>query len=68
MSEIRKRRGFAAMPSGLQREISRKGGLSIPGAKRAFSQNRDLAREAGRKGGLANIGRVRARAQRDEAS
>jgi len=35
-----------------RREISSKGGKSIPAAKRSFSQNRELAREAGRKGGL----------------
>ena len=29
----------------------RKGGQSVPGSKRSFSQNRELAAQAGRKGG-----------------
>jgi general stress protein YciG len=32
-------------------EAGRKGGQSVPGAKRSFSQNRELAATAGRKGG-----------------
>jgi general stress protein YciG len=32
-------------------EIASKGGKSVPGDKRSFSQNRDLASQAGRKGG-----------------
>ena len=46
-----KRRGFAAMDADRQREIARKGGESVPGAKRSFSRNPELAAEAGRKGG-----------------
>lgn len=34
-----------------QREIARKGGLSVPAEKRSFSQNRELAVAAGAKGG-----------------
>ena len=45
------RRGFASMSAEKQREIASKGGKSVPGDKRSFSQNRDLAAQAGRKGG-----------------
>ena len=48
-----KPRGFAAMTPERRREIARKGGSSVPAAKRSFSANRDLAEAAGRKGGLA---------------
>jgi general stress protein YciG len=44
-------RGFASMDREKQREISRKGGRSVPHEKRSFSQNHQLAVEAGRKGG-----------------
>lgn len=44
-------RGFAAMDDEKQREIARKGGESVPHAKRSFSQDRSLAAAAGRKGG-----------------
>jgi uncharacterized protein len=44
-------RGFAAMSEEKRREIARKGGASVPSAKRSFSTNRTLAVEAGRKGG-----------------
>lgn len=47
------RRGFAAMSPERRTEIARKGGASIPAAKRSFSQDRDLAATAGRKGGSA---------------
>ena len=49
-------RGFASMDKEKQREISRKGGESVPAEKRSFSQNRGLASEAGRKGGKASHG------------
>jgi general stress protein YciG len=39
-----------------QREIARKGGASVPGEKRSFSQDRSLAAQAGRKGGEASHG------------
>jgi general stress protein YciG len=45
------KRGFASMSPERQREIASKGGKSVPGDKRSFSQNRDLAAQAGRKGG-----------------
>jgi general stress protein YciG len=45
------KRGFASMSPEKQREIASKGGKSVPGDKRSFSQNRDLASAAGRKGG-----------------
>lgn len=44
-------RGFASMDQARQREIARKGGQSVPNAKRSFSQDRGLAAKAGRKGG-----------------
>jgi general stress protein YciG len=44
-------RGFASMDVEKQREIARKGGRSVPGEKRSFSRNPQLATEAGRKGG-----------------
>ena len=50
------RRGFASMDPERQREIARKGGASVPGEKRSFSQDRSLAAEAGRKGGEASHG------------
>lgn len=46
-------RGFAAMNPERRREIARKGGASVPGEKRSFTKNRDLAVQAGRKGGEA---------------
>ncbi len=45
------RRGFASMDPERQRELARKGGASVPGDKRSFSQDRALAAKAGRKGG-----------------
>ena len=50
------RRGFASMDPERQREIACKGGASVPGEKRSFSQDRSLAAEAGRKGGEASHG------------
>jgi uncharacterized protein len=44
-------RGFASMDEEKQREISRKGGESVPDEKRSFSKDHELASEAGRKGG-----------------
>ena len=49
-------RGFASMDEERQREIARKGGESVPGDKRSFSQDHELAAEAGRKGGQASGG------------
>ena len=46
-------RGFAAMKPELRREIARRGGAAVPGEKRAFAKDRDLAASAGRKGGEA---------------
>lgn len=46
-------RGFAAMAPERRREIAAKGGASVPGEKRSFTRNRDLAVQAGRKGGEA---------------
>lgn len=50
------RRGFASMDPERQREIARKGGASVPGEKRSFSQDRALAASAGRKGGESSHG------------
>jgi general stress protein YciG len=51
MADKKSQRGFASMEGGKQREIAKKGGESVPGEKRSFSQDRELAAEAGRKGG-----------------
>jgi general stress protein YciG len=45
------KRGFASMTPEKQREIARKGGMSVPSEKRSFSQDHELAASAGRKGG-----------------
>jgi hypothetical protein len=45
------KRGFGAMDKEQQRQISKKGGESVPPEERSFSKNPQLAREAGRKGG-----------------
>ena len=55
----RARRGFAAMNPERRREIARKGGASVPGEKRSFAKDRDLAASAGRKGGEASRGGCR---------
>jgi hypothetical protein len=52
----RSRRGFAAMDPERRREIARKGGASVPGEKRSFAEDRDLAANAGRKGGSSSRG------------
>lgn len=57
----RARRGFAAMNPERRREIARKGGASVPGEKRSFAKDRDLAAAAGRKGGEASRGAGRPR-------
>ena len=46
-------RGFACMDPEKRREIASKGGKSVPGEKRSFSQNSDLATRAARKGGAS---------------
>ncbi|WP_309627804.1 general stress protein [Brevundimonas sp.] len=53
------KRGFACMTPERRLEIARKGGASVPGEKRAFATNAELAREAGRKGGSVAIKRRR---------
>ena len=57
----RARRGFAAMSPERRREIARKGGASVPGEKRSFAKDRDLAATAGRKGGESSRGATHAR-------
>jgi general stress protein YciG len=42
-------------------EIARKGGASVPGEKRSFAKDRELAATAGRKGGEASRGGGRTR-------
>jgi len=56
-------RGFASMDSDRQREIASSGGRAVPGEKRSFSQNRQLAVEAGRKGGMSVPGHKRSFSQ-----
>jgi uncharacterized protein len=51
MEKTHKPRGFAAMSPERQREIARKGGMSVAPERRSFSQSRELASAAGRKGG-----------------
>lgn len=45
------KRGFASMSAEKRREISVKGGKSVPPEKRSFSQDPALASAAGKKGG-----------------
>lgn len=47
------KRGFASMDPALVKQIASKGGKAVPGSKRSFSRNRQLAVECGRKGGKA---------------
>lgn len=61
------RRGFAAMNPERRREIARKGGASVPGEKRSFAKDRDLAASAGRKGGESSRGGGRTRGERLES-
>lgn len=51
MAQDRQPRGFASMDEQKQRDIARRGGRSVPGEKRSFSQNHALASAAGRTGG-----------------
>lgn len=44
-------RGFAAMTKERRTEIARLGGAGVPGYKRSFALDKDLAASAGRKGG-----------------
>ena len=52
-------RGFAAMSKDRLREISAKGGRSVPAEKRGFSQDPLLAAEAGRKGAESRNGKTK---------
>ena len=61
------KRGFASMDPERQREIARKGGASVPGEKRSFAKDRDLAASAGRKGGESSRGGGRNRGERLES-
>ena len=49
----KKKQGFAVMSPERVREISSKGGKSVPPEKRIFSVNRVLASQSGRKGGMS---------------
>lgn len=51
MDKPRARRGFAAMDPEVRRQLARKGGQSVPSAKRGFAKDRELAVAAGREGG-----------------
>ena len=50
------KRGFASMSPERRVEVARKGGASVPAAKRSFSISRDLATMAGAKGGSSSRG------------
>lgn len=69
MTEVKKksRRGFASMSPEKRKEISSKGGKSVPKNKRIYAVNRKLASEAGRKGGMA-AKKKKPDAKRDEAA
>lgn len=54
--------GFAAMSPERRREIARKGGGAVPGHKRSFATNRELAATAGAQGGSISRGGGRRRA------
>ena len=58
---VRARRGFAVMSPERRLEIARKGGASVPGEKRSFAKDRELAATASRKGGEASRGGGRTR-------
>jgi len=45
------RRGFASMDPVRVKQIASMGGKAVPGEKRSFSINKELAASAGRKGG-----------------
>jgi len=49
----KQKKGFAVMSPERVREISSKGGKSVPPEKRIFSVNRVLASQSGRKGGMS---------------
>lgn len=51
-----KPKGFAAMSPERRKEIARKGGASVPGEKRSFAKDRDLAAIAGKLGGSMSKG------------
>lgn len=51
MDKPKARRGFAAMDPEQRRQLARKGGKSVPGSKRGFAKDRELARSAGAAGG-----------------
>ena len=57
------RRGFAAMDQAKQRAIASKGGQSVPGEKRSFSRDPELAATAGRKGGQSVAPKARSFSQ-----
>jgi len=48
-----KKNGFASMDEAARSEISRKGGMAVHAAGKAYRFTSAKAREAGRKGGLA---------------
>lgn len=49
----KRRGGFASMSPERRKEISAKGGRSVPNDRRTFSRDRKLAATAGAKGGRA---------------
>jgi general stress protein YciG len=56
-TEVRKRRGFAAMDAEKQREIASRGGRAAHEKGTAHEFTPEEAREAGRKGGERSRGR-----------
>jgi len=48
---VKGKQGFASMSPERRRKIQSKGGKAVPGYKRVFSRDRELARRAGKIGG-----------------
>lgn len=60
-SRPKQRRGFACMSPEKRRAIAAKGGASVPGEKRSFFKDRQLAALAGSTGGAMSRGGGRPR-------
>lgn len=50
------KRGFASMDPERRKQVAAMGGAAVPGAKRAFSVDKELAKQAGKKGSEVSIG------------
>lgn len=55
---LKKRQGFAVMDPDKQREIARKGGITVHAKGTAHIWSSEEARAAGKKGGAANARRI----------